>query len=66
MYIIAKCPRCGYRWWLDDTAADRRLRCRKCYTLLRVPHLAELPEAAGILHQAGSALYVDDRGKLFG
>ncbi len=66
MHIIAKCPRCGYRWWLDAIAADRRIRCRKCFMLLRVPDLAEVPDAANIINQANSDIYVDEAGKLFG
>jgi hypothetical protein len=66
MHIIAKCPRCGYRWWLDAVVADRRIRCRKCFTLLKVPNLAEVPDAAEIINQANSDIYVDDGGKLFG
>lgn len=64
--IIIKCPRCGYRWWLDVTAADRRLRCRKCFLLLKVPHLAELSDATSVISDARSELYVDDAGKLYG
>ena len=66
MHIIAKCPRCGYRWWLDASAADRRLRCRKCYRLLKVPDLTEVPEATEIVTQAQSRLYVDQSGKTYG
>jgi hypothetical protein len=66
MHIIAKCPRCSYRWWLDAAAADRRIRCRKCFTLLKVPHLTEVPDAIDIIDQARSELYVDDAGRTFG
>lgn len=66
MHIIAKCPHCGYRWWLDAVAADRRIRCRKCFTLLKVPDLAEVPDATDIINQANSDIYVDGTGKLFG
>jgi hypothetical protein len=66
MHIILKCPRCGYRWWLDVTVADRRLRCRKCFLLLKVPHLNELSEATSILNDAASEVYIDDAGKLYG
>ena len=66
MYIIARCPRCGYRWWLDAAAADRRMRCRKCYRLLKVPDLTEVPEAAEIVSQAKSEVYVDDSGRTYG
>jgi hypothetical protein len=66
MYIIAKCPQCGYRWWLDAAAADRRLRCRKCLRLLKVPDLAEVPDAASIIRHAKSEIYVDDTGRTYG
>lgn len=66
MHIIARCPRCGYRWWLNAAAADRRLRCRKCFTLLKVPHLTEVPDAIDVIHQARSELYVDGAGRTFG
>lgn len=66
MHIILKCPRCGYRWWLDFAAVDRRVRCRKCFLLLKVPHPAELSNATDILNDAESEVYVDDAGKLYG
>lgn len=66
MHIILKCPRCGYRWWLDVTAADRRLRCRKCLLLLKVPDLSELPEATRVMSDAQNELYVDDAGRTYG
>jgi len=66
MHIIMKCPRCGYRWWLDASAADRRLHCRKCSLLLKIPHLGELSDAAQIINDAQGELYVDDEGKLYG
>jgi hypothetical protein len=66
MHIILKCPRCGYRWWLDIAAADRRLRCRKCFLLLKVPPLSEFSEATRILNDAQSEMYIDDSGKRYG
>jgi hypothetical protein len=66
MHIILKCPRCGCRWWLDVAAADRRLRCLKCFLLLKVPHLSELAEATGVINEARCEIYVDDAGKLYG
>jgi tRNA(Ile2) C34 agmatinyltransferase TiaS len=66
MHIIAKCPRCGYRWWLNAAAADRRLRCRKCYTLLKVPDLTDVPQAVNVVTEARSELYVDEAGRTFG
>ena len=66
MHIIARCPRCGYRWWLAADAADRRMRCRKCLTLLKVPDFTEVPDATKIITQAASNLYVDDTGRTYG
>ncbi len=66
MHIIARCPRCGYRWWLDGSAADRRVRCRKCHALLKVPDLKEVPDAAHVITDAKSEVYVDDTGKTYG
>jgi ssDNA-binding Zn-finger/Zn-ribbon topoisomerase 1 len=66
MHMIVQCPYCGYRWWLEANAADRRLRCPKCFALLKVPHLSEVSKAAGIINQAPGELYVDDAGNLFG
>jgi hypothetical protein len=66
MHIIARCPHCGYRWWLDASAADRRIRCRKCSALLKVPDLTEVPDATKVISQAKSDVYVDDTGKTYG
>jgi hypothetical protein len=66
MEIIMKCPKCGFRWRLDASAADRRLRCRKCFLLLKIPHLGELPDATQVIDDAQGELYVDDAGKLYG
>jgi hypothetical protein len=66
MQIIVQCPRCGYRWRLEAAAADRRVRCRKCFLLLKVPNLTEIPNATDVINQAQSELYVDDSGKVFG
>jgi hypothetical protein len=66
MHIIARCPRCGYRWYLNGTAADRRLRCRKCWRLLKIPDLTEVPDAASLVQQARSEVYVDESGRTFG
>jgi hypothetical protein len=47
-------------------AADRRVRCRKCSALLKVPDLTELPNATRIITRAASELYVDDTGRTYG
>ena len=66
MQIIIQCPHCGCRWWLAADAADRRLRCRKCSALLKVPHLTEVPNATKVITSAASELYVDDTGRTYG
>ena len=66
MRIIAKCPACGNSWLLEDYAADRRIKCRHCYRLFKVPKLDELPKAAKIIKQAKGTIYVDEDGKTYG
>jgi hypothetical protein len=66
VHIIAQCPRCRYRWWLDAAAVDRRLRCPKCFRLLKVPDLAQIPNAADVMTRARSELYVDETGRTYG
>lgn len=66
MYIITQCPRCGSRWRLEAPAADRRVRCRKCLALLKVPDLTEVPAATRIVRQAKSHVFVDEAGKTYG
>lgn len=66
MHIILQCPRCGCRWWLDGAAADRRLRCRKCGLLFKVPCLDELPKATDVIKDAKNEIYVDDSGRTYG
>ena len=66
MYIIAKCPHCGYRWWLDADAVDRRIRCRKCRRMLKVPDTSEVPDAVEIVSQAKGSIFVDDTGRTYG
>ena len=66
MQIIIQCPHCGCRWWLAAEAADRRVRCRKCLALLKVPDLTEVPDATRIIARAAGDLYVDDTGRTYG
>jgi hypothetical protein len=66
MFIIAKCPHCGYRWWLDAAAVDRRIQCRKCKRLLKVPSEREVPKAVEIVNEAKGAVFVDDAGHTYG
>jgi hypothetical protein len=66
MQIIAQCPRCGYCFLLDGTAADRRIKCLNCHRLFKVPKLEEVPKAVKIIKQAKGTIYVDEDGKTYG
>lgn len=66
MQIIAKCPACGTAWQLENSAADRRIKCPKCGRLFKVPKLEELPEATKVIKQAKATIYVDETGKTYG
>ncbi|MFX0199972.1 MAG: zinc-ribbon domain-containing protein [Candidatus Hodarchaeota archaeon] len=66
MQIIAKCPACGSTWKLENSAADRRIKCPKCGRLFKVPKLEELPEATKVIKQAKANIYVDETGKTYG
>jgi DNA-directed RNA polymerase subunit RPC12/RpoP len=66
MEIIAKCPGCGSPWLLDSIAADRRIRCRKCGRLFKVPRMDDVPKATRVIKQAKSTIYVDESGKTYG
>jgi hypothetical protein len=66
MQIIAQCPGCGNSWLLDAAAADRRIRCRRCRKLFKVPNLDEVPKAIKVIKQAKGTIYVDQNGKTYG
>jgi predicted Zn finger-like uncharacterized protein len=66
MQIIAQCPACGTTWQLENSAADRRIKCRKCGKLFKVPKLEELPKATKMIRQAKKTIYVDQTGKTYG
>ena len=66
MEIIAQCPACGSIWQMENTAADRRIKCRKCGRLFKVPKLEELPKATKMIKQAKGTIYVDEDGKTYG
>jgi predicted Zn finger-like uncharacterized protein len=66
MQIIAQCPACGSTWRLDSSNADRRVSCRKCGKLFKVPKLDEIPKATKVIKQAKGTIYVDENGKTFG
>jgi hypothetical protein len=66
MQIIVRCPRCGNNWLLGAGAADRRIRCRKCRRLFKVPKLDEVPKAVKVIKQAKGDIYVDETGTTYG
>ena len=66
MQIIAQCPKCGNNWILDSSAADRRIRCRNCRKLFKVPKLEDVPKAVKVIKQAKGTIYVDETGKTYG
>jgi len=66
MQIIVKCPKCNYTWKLDGLAADRRISCRKCGKLFKVPKLDDFPKANAVIKQARGDVYVDENGRTFG
>ncbi len=66
MQILAQCPQCGNSWRLSADAADRRIRCRKCRKLFKVPSLEDVPKATEAINQAKGSLYVDEKGKTYG
>ena len=66
MQIIAQCPRCGGVRRLDGGAADRRIRCRKCGRVFKVPTSDEVPKASEVIRQAKGTIYVDEAGKTYG
>ena len=66
MQIITRCPRCSSNWILDSDAADRRIRCRKCGRLFKVPQLDEVPKAVEVVKQAKGTVHADESGKTYG
>jgi len=66
MQIIAQCPGCGNNWLLNDTSADKRVRCRKCNRLFRIPKLEDVPKAVKVIKRAKGTVYVDEAGNTYG
>lgn len=66
MRIIARCPDCSNNWLMDAAAADKRIRCRACGRLFKVPKLEEVPKAVKIIKQAKGTIYVDEAGRTYG
>jgi len=66
MQIIAQCPGCGNNWLLNAGSADKRVRCRKCNRLFRIPKLEDVPKAVKVIKQAKGTVYVDEAGNTYG
>ena len=66
MQIIARCPECCKTWLLDGGLADRRIRCRSCGRLFKVPKAEQVPKAADVIEKAKGTIYVDESGKTYG
>lgn len=66
MQIVARCPKCGSTRALDGAAAGRRVRCRSCARLFKVPRLDELPKAMEVIREAKGPLFVDENGRTYG
>jgi len=66
MRIIAQCPYCGNCWLLDETAADRRIKCANCRRLFKIPKLEDVPKAVKVIKNAKGTVYVDESGRTFG
>jgi len=66
MQIISQCPLCGYSWLLDDSSADKRIRCKNCHKLFKVPNLEDVPKATSVIKNAKGTVYVDEAGRTYG
>jgi hypothetical protein len=66
MEVIVRCPECCKTWRLDGIVADRRIRCRNCGRLYKVPRRDELPKATEMIERAKGTIYVDESGKTYG
>lgn len=66
MQIIARCPECCKTWLLDGSFVDRRIRCRYCGRLFKVPKTEQVPKAAEVIERAKGSIYVDESGKTYG
>ncbi|MCK4913501.1 MAG: hypothetical protein KAS69_02750 [Planctomycetes bacterium] len=66
MQIIARCPKCFHKWLLEIDAADRRITCRKCNNLFKVPRLQEISKAIKVMEGATGTIYADQDGKIYG
>jgi len=66
MQIIARCPECCKTWLLDGSLSDRRIKCRDCGRVFRVPKAEQVPKATEVIERAKGTVYVDESGRTYG
>ena len=66
MQILAKCPKCSQTLQLSVDAADKRIRCDKCFRLFKVPDLGHMKKAMEVIEKANGSVYVDQEGNIYG
>lgn len=66
MRLLAKCPVCGTVAELTLEHADKRIRCRICRRLFKLPDSSTLRRALDRLSGAASDVFVDEQGNLYG
>jgi len=66
MQILARCPRCSATWIMQHSSADKRIRCRRCSRLFKVPRLEEVSKAVKLVSRAKGTVYVDQSGRTYG
>lgn len=66
MQLLAKCPKCGRALRLSLSAADRRITCPACGRKFKVPNLQDLQKALSVADAAKGAVYVDEKGNVYG
>lgn len=65
MQIIAVCPDCNYCWLLDINAADRRIKCKNCSNLFKIPQIDEMQKAIDIVKISTQKVLVDKNGNTY-
>ncbi len=66
MQLLAKCPKCSRALRLSLSAADRRITCPACGRRFKVPNLNDLQKALSVADAAKGAIYVDEKGNVYG
>lgn len=66
MKVLAKCPQCKKLTEFGSHAADRRLRCAWCKTMIKIPPASELERSARLIRTDEGAIFIAEDGKLYG